>query len=241
LPAPAQARRRCHLFSCSPASPRPGHRPAEVLDDVEVDFRVGQAALPEGVEGVQHQGSHHEVGEEQLGRAGLHEFLAGQGGGIAVPGVGNLGMVAAERRGEIPAFPADVDLDVAVLVVVAPGNKAEVGQSGRVAADQVTGGVVVNHQEDHFTFADQTGHVVRGDVFGPGPEGEGLELPGQFPGLDLGLVAQAGKGLAGGVARFKPVAVDEGEPGRLMGILQVAAEKGQQGTTDAPDTDGFDF
>jgi hypothetical protein len=26
-----------------------------------------------------------------------------------------------------------------------------------------------------------------------------------------------------------------------MGILQVAAKKGQQGTTDAPDTDGFDF
>ena len=110
-----------------------------------------------------------------------------------------------------------------------------------MAADQAAGGVVVHHQEDHFPLADQTGHVVFRDVFGPGPEGEGLELPGQFPGLDLGLVAQAGKGLPGGVAPFKPVAVDEGEPGRLMGILQVAAEKGEQGTADAPDTDGFDF
>ncbi len=31
---------------------------------------------------------------------------------------------------------------------------------------QVTGGVVVHHQEDHLALADQTGHVVLGDVFG---------------------------------------------------------------------------
>ena len=110
-----------------------------------------------------------------------------------------------------------------------------------MAADQVAGGVVVHHQEDHLAFADQTGHVVLGDVFGLRPEGEGLELPGQFPGLHLRLVAQAGEGLAGGIAPFKPVPVNEGDPGRLPGILQVAAQKGQQGAADAPDADGLDF
>ena len=110
-----------------------------------------------------------------------------------------------------------------------------------MAADQVAGGVVVHHQEDHVALADQTGHVVLGDVFGPRPEGQGLELPGQFPGLDFGLVAQAGEGLAGGVAAFKAVAVNEGEAGPLPGILQVAAEKGQQGAADAADADGLDF
>ncbi len=110
-----------------------------------------------------------------------------------------------------------------------------------MAADQVTGGVVVHHQEDHLTFADQTGHVVLRDVFGRRPEGEGLELPGQFPGLHLRLVAQVGESLAGRIAPFKPVAVNEGEAGRFAGILQVAAKKGEQGAADAPDADGLDF
>ena len=110
-----------------------------------------------------------------------------------------------------------------------------------MAADQVTGGVVVHHQEDHLAFADQAGHVVLRDIFGHGPEGQGLILPGQFPGLHLRLVAQAGEGLAGGIAPFKPVPVNEGEPGPFAGILQVAAEKGEQGAADAPDADGLDF
>ena len=70
----------------NPASHRPGHRPAGILQDVQVDLRVVQAAFSEGVEGVQHQGRHHEIGEEQLGGAGRHEFLAGHGGGIPVLG-----------------------------------------------------------------------------------------------------------------------------------------------------------
>lgn len=108
-------------------SHRPGHRPGDILHDVQVDLRVVQAALSEGVEGVQHQGRHHEIGEEQLGGAGRHEFLAGHRGGIPVLGRGDLGVIAGQRGGEIQASLADVDLDVAVLVVVAPGNKAEVG------------------------------------------------------------------------------------------------------------------
>jgi hypothetical protein len=37
------------------------------------------------------------------------------------------------------------------------------------------------------------------------------------------------------------VAVNEGEAGRFAGVLQLAAEKGQQGAADAADADGFDF
>ena len=90
-------------------------------------------------------------------------------------------MIAGQRGGEVQAALADVDLDVAVLIVIAPGNEAEVGQRGGVAADQVAGGVVVHHQEDHLTLADQTGHIVFGDVFGLRPEGQALVFPGQFP------------------------------------------------------------
>ena len=80
-----------------------------------------------------------------------------------------------------------------------------------------------------------------GEVFRRGPEGEGLELLRQLPGLDFGLVAQAGEGLAGGVGAFEAVAVDEGEAGPLPGVIEVAAEKGQQGAADAADADGLDF
>jgi hypothetical protein len=87
----------------------------------------------------------------------------------------------------------------------------------------------------------QPGHVGGGDVFRRRPEGESLELLGQFAGLDLRLVAQPGEGLAGGVGALEGVPVNQGEAGRGPRVLQEAAEKGEQGAADPPDADGFDF
>ena len=220
---------------------RPGHRAADVPDDVQVDLGVVQGALPPGIKGVEHQGGHRQVGEQQLGGACGHEFLAGELRGVAVGGVGDLRMVPGERRGQVGAVLPHVDLHVTVLVIVAPGDQGQVPQRGGVAAHQETGGVVVHHEKDQVARGHQPGHVFWGDVFRRRPKGQALELLGQFAGLHFGLVAQPGEGLAGGVGALEGVPVNQGETGRVAGVLQEAAEKGQQGAADPTDADGFDF
>ena len=135
-------------------------------------------------------------------------------------------------------FAARIDLHVAI-----PRRQFEIGQvrSIGVAAHRGAGGVVVHHEKEEVAFGHQPGHVFLGDEFRRRPEGQTLELLGQFAGLHFGLVAQPGEGLAGGVGALEGVPVNQGEAGRFAGILQEAAEKGQQGAADPTDADGFYF
>ncbi len=95
----------------------------------------------------------------------------------------------------------------------------------RVAADQVAGGVVVHHQEDHLTFADQTGHVVLGDVIGDRPKAEGSYSRASSPAL-TSPCCPGRRRLAGGIAAFKPVPVNEGDPGRSPEYCSSGTERG---------------
>ena len=141
-------------------SNRAGNRAAEVLPDVQVDLAVTGEVQAQGIKGIEHQGRHHEVGEEELGGAGGHELLAGELGGVAVPGPGDLRVIAAKPRGQVPAVAAEVDLEVAVLKIVAPGDEGEVSKSGGVLVRQVAGGVVVHHEEDDVAGGNEAGGVV---------------------------------------------------------------------------------
>lgn len=232
-----------HFPTARSPDTEPGAAARRVLDHVEVDLAVGDAALLEHCpEAVEHRAGDHQVGHDQLrplgqlGRAALarRDLRVGRPSDLWV----DLGQVAVEAVAVPPAH----ELDVAVRHVVAARDERRLGESCDVPVDERAGAVVVDREEDDVPLADDqpdvlVHHVLRDRLDGqpafPDDRGQGLGLVGA-----QGVIREE---LSRPVLGLVDVAVDEDkERPRLGPVREVPDERRQELAPDAAQPDEHD-
>src|SRR5450759_4962743 len=131
----------------------PGAAASRVLDHVEVDLAVGDAALlgdcPEAGE---HRARDHQVRHEELRTLGRH-CLAAVAALLLFRGHADLRVDLGQMAVHGPAVPAADELDVAVRLVVAAIDERRVVERSEMSIDEGPRPVVVDREGDVILLA----------------------------------------------------------------------------------------